>query len=305
MPEKVLHTRPWTEHHVSPAKLYRQQKADIRTPVINTYAKQLQQCNRLYDKVTEEFRKSDEKLPKIETSKSFSYYHQRPSFTKSAPGTFYFDDPYEIQRLEWSLTSQFREKRHHTEYMNYSRHHHQDYADDSRSISVYSDNYEIDPFQLSDILHKRGFRKPVLVCYDKNGVEIRKTKPRIIRPNNGALPKNPSVREKIKGRARLDYEMANMRAAAFCEQQAQRKFRTASADMRNRDLELVEEDFLERINKQDNNDNNNNDDDTGSIIMSMDKDELFQRIDKWIDDVSIALGESSHSTSKIELQSCE
>ena len=254
--------------------------------------------------MTEEFRKSDEKLPKIETSKSLSYYQQRPSFTKSAPGTFYFDNSYEIQRLEWSLTSQFREKRHHTEYMNYSRHH-QDHADDSRSISVYSDNYEIDPFQLSDILHKRGFRKPVLVCYDKNGVEIRKTKSRIIRPNNGALPKNPSVREKIKGRARLDYEMANMRAAAFCEQQAQRKFRTASADMRNRDVEFVEEDFMERINKQDNNDNNNNDDDTGSIIMSMDKDELFQRIDKWIDDVSIALGESSHSTSKIELQSCE
>jgi len=41
MPEKVIHTRPWTEHHVSPAKLYRQQKADIRTPVINTYAKQV------------------------------------------------------------------------------------------------------------------------------------------------------------------------------------------------------------------------------------------------------------------------
>jgi hypothetical protein len=38
-----------------------------------------------------------------------------------------------------------------------------------------------------------------------------------------------------------------MRAAAFCEQQAQRKFRTASADMRNRDVELVEEDFMERI----------------------------------------------------------
>ena len=41
MPEKIIRTRPWTQHLLSPAKLYRQQKADIKTPVINTYAKQV------------------------------------------------------------------------------------------------------------------------------------------------------------------------------------------------------------------------------------------------------------------------
>lgn len=294
MPEKIIRTRPWTQLHVSPAKLYRQQRADIKTPVINTYEKQLEQCNRLYDKVTAEFKMSEEKLPKIETSNSFVHHiHQRPNVTKSAPGTFYFDGPSAVQRLEWSLTNHFREKRHHTELINYSHNH--DNVDDSRSTSDYSDSPDMDPFLLSDMLYRRGFRKPIIVCYDKNGVEIRQSRARKIRPNNGALPRNPSIREKIKGRARLDYEMANMRAVAFCEQQAQRKFRTASANMRNRDVELVEEDFLERIKKED-----NNNDDTGSIIMSIDRDELFQRIEKWIDDVNLALSESSHSTSKVE-----
>ncbi|VDI35269.1 Hypothetical predicted protein [Mytilus galloprovincialis] len=298
MPEKIFTTRPWTQHPLSPGKLYRQQRADIKTPVINTYAKQLQRCDRLYEKVAKEFGKTRERFPRIHDNNAFSYdFQQRPIFTKSAPGTFHYDDPNAIQRLEWSLTNQFLQQRHHTEYMDYRRHHH-DFADDSRSVSEYSDHFELDPFQLSDILHRRGLRKPVMVRYDKNGVEIRKSKIKI-RPNNGALPTNPSAREKIKGRARLDYEMANMRAVAFCERQAQRKFRTASAITRNRDVELVEEDFLERIN----NENNNNDnDDTGSVIMSMDKEELFERIDKWIDGVNEALGQSSNSTSKVDFQ---
>lgn len=46
------------------------------------------------------------------------------------------------------------------------------------------------------------------------------------------LPRDPSTREKIKGRARLDYELANLRAVAFCEQQHPRTFRTASANLR-------------------------------------------------------------------------
>lgn len=41
MPEKIITTRPWTQHPLSPGKLYRQQRADIKTPVINTYAKQV------------------------------------------------------------------------------------------------------------------------------------------------------------------------------------------------------------------------------------------------------------------------
>lgn len=41
MPEKIFTTRPWTQHPLSPGKLYRQQRADIKTPVINTYAKQV------------------------------------------------------------------------------------------------------------------------------------------------------------------------------------------------------------------------------------------------------------------------
>lgn len=239
----------------------------------------------------EESRKSGDRLPKINTGEKTESLRWH-ALSKSAPGTFYYDGPYNLERLELSLAGQFHERRHHTESIDQNK---RDHADENRSESELSEQIEINPYQLSEILHRRGLEKPPIVSYDKYGREIRKSRLKKVRKNNGALPKNPTLREKIKGRARLDYEMANMRAAAFCERQAQRKFRTASAITRNRDVELVEEDFLERINRADNNINKNDeDDDTGSIVMSINKDELFQRIDKWIIDVNNALGETDH-----------
>lgn len=288
MPEKLATTRPWTQHFPGPAKFQRS-RVEIKTPVINTYAKQLKQCDQLYNKVTETLRKSDERLPQINTTEKTEplRWHK---LSKSAPGTFYHDGPYNMEQLELSLADHFRERRHHTEFIYHGKDEHDD---ETRSESELSEHIEINPYQLSDILHRRGLDKPLIVTFDQYGREIRKSRHRKVRKNNGALPKNPTLREKIKGRARLDYEMANMRAAAFCERQAQRKFRTASAITRNRDVELVEEDFLERINRAENNINKNDeDDDTGSIVMSIDKEELFQRIDKWIIDVNSALRQS-------------
>ncbi|GFR95017.1 hypothetical protein ElyMa_006263800 [Elysia marginata] len=54
---------------------------------------------------------------------------------------------------------------------------------------------------------------------------------------------NPERQERLRLRARLDYEMSLMRAVSFCEQQEQIFFRSASVDMENTDLQMLEDDL--------------------------------------------------------------
>lgn len=109
------------------------------------------------------------------------------------------------------------------------------------------------------------------------------------------LPRDPSTREKIKGRARLDYELANLRAVAFCEQQHLQAFRTASANLKNRDVRFVEEEEREQVHKDllEEDDGRlpvDDEDDASSLVGSpLSREELFSRIQAWADDVDKAL----------------
>ena len=147
---------------------------------------------------------------------------------------------------------------------------------------------KLDPGQLSDYLRERGYGSPVIVRSSETLRRLAQMLPKNYKPR--ALPKNPSHREKIKGRARLDQEMANLKALAFCEQQAPRVFRTASADMKNRDVQFIEEEMREHIQREGRRGAAEDDDDCASVVMSpMRQDELFMRIGNWIEDVENAL----------------
>ncbi|GFO50359.1 hypothetical protein PoB_007686400 [Plakobranchus ocellatus] len=54
---------------------------------------------------------------------------------------------------------------------------------------------------------------------------------------------SPHRQERLRLRARLDYEMSIMKAVSFCEQQEQVYFRSASVDMENTDLQMLEDDL--------------------------------------------------------------
>ena len=151
---------------------------------------------------------------------------------------------------------------------------------------------KLDPMQLSSYLNERGYGAPIIVKSSETLRRLAQQLPRNYKPR--ALPKNPSYREKIKGRARLDQEMANLKALAFCEQQAPRVFRTASADMKNRDVQFIEEEMRENIQREGRQMAVEDDDDCASVIMTpMRQDELFVRIGTWIQDVESALKSSS------------
>jgi hypothetical protein len=77
-----------------------------------------------------------------------------------------------------------------------------------------------------------------------------------------------------------------MRAVAFCERQAPKMFRTASAHMRNRDVQFVEEEVKENIQRDVELDSDDND---SVIVMKVDREELLQRINTWMEDVSKSL----------------
>ena len=142
----------------------------------------------------------------------------------------------------------------------------------------------IDPIRLCEHLRDCGFGSPVMLTSSAKHEISRYNLPPGVRARR--LPRNPSKREKIKGRARLDYEMANMRALAFCEQQTPKMFRTASAHMRNRDVQFVEDEMKEHVQRGE------EIDDTGSVVMAIDKEELFQRIETWIEDVAKSIEKS-------------
>lgn len=148
----------------------------------------------------------------------------------------------------------------------------------------------MDPERLSEHLKERGLGLPVLVKSSSTYRRVGQIPPRGMRSRS--LTNNPSRREQIKGRARLDQEMANMRALAFCEQQTPKMFRTASANMKNRDMQFMEDDFRIQMQRDgfdvfiDHFDDDGKDDDIASIVkMSVKPDELFKRINTWVEDV--------------------
>lgn len=144
----------------------------------------------------------------------------------------------------------------------------------------------MDTERLCEHLQQRGLGLPTLVRSASTYRRITQIPPRGMRSRS--LPRNPSKREKIKGRARLDQEMANMKALAFCEQQAPKVFRTASANMKNRDVQFMEEDFREHMQREgfDVIINDDDDEDNASIVrMPVKQEELFLRINTWVEEV--------------------
>ena len=146
----------------------------------------------------------------------------------------------------------------------------------------------LDPEQLCKHLKLCGLGLPTIVSSKSTYMRVSQSLPRGMRSR--PLPRNPSKREKIKGRARLDQELANMKAIAFCEQQAPKVFRTASANMRNRDVEFMEDDFKEQMQREGFDvlldDIVDDDDDNASIVrMPVKHEELFLRINNWVTDV--------------------
>ena len=155
----------------------------------------------------------------------------------------------------------------------------------------------VDILQLCQHLRTQGLGEPVMSTYSHTGQHANSLPPGV---RARCLPRDPSTREKIKGRARLDYELANMRAVAFCEQQRPRTFRTASADLRNRDVRLLEEEEREHLHKELNTAQGGleqeDDDDASSLVGSpLSREELFFRIEAWAEEVHKATHHHGHS----------
>lgn len=144
---------------------------------------------------------------------------------------------------------------------------------------------KLDPEKLCDHLQHCGLGLPAIVTNRSSYKRVTQTIPRNMRSR--PLPRNPSKREKIKGRARLDQELANMKALAFCEQQAPKVFRTASANMRNRDVQFVEDEFKEHMQREgfDAFIDDIEDDDASVVRMPVKHEELFLRINNWVTEV--------------------
>ncbi|XP_046380248.1 uncharacterized protein LOC124151702 [Haliotis rufescens] len=158
-------------------------------------------------------------------------------------------------------------------------------------LTTQSNNCRVGPIWLTEHLRSRECGAPVTVTLPHVQENTRTLPPGV---HARVLPRNPSVREKIRGRARLDYEMANIKAEAFCEQQRGKYFRTASANLRNRDVRFQEEELREQMRRE----QGDGEDDVISIVTSpLDREELYSRIQDWIDDVQGAL---KHSPSTIK-----
>lgn len=279
MPEKTYRTRPWTfiqgsgeyySHH--------KKKIKIHTPKINTYNNQFEKCQQMYAKLRlEETVNGRPILPRLHTSVEFKSSGgggggggggRIQHSTKSAPATAFSNrDSYPFPA--WQPAEEKKCK-----------------IDDEKSVtSVVSDKKRyMDPLRLSQYLNEHGYGLPVMLPSGKEDMFLCSNMRRHLKSRG--LPKNPSKREKIKGRARLDYEMANLRALAFCAQQSPKMFRSASANMKNRDVQFVDDEVRDRMHRADDNDA----DETSSIVvMAINKEELFRRIDTWMDDVERAV----------------
>ncbi|KAK3095979.1 hypothetical protein FSP39_021591 [Pinctada imbricata] len=261
MPEKTWRRRPWTygayRNHVK-----------VTVPKIDTYVKEISECHqkslklRLSPDVCNDtsFTPLPYLFPRSKTSSRIEVSESKPWKLQSAPNESSKQRKYECSDIK-NVTPEIVDKDDDAN----------DVIDDKEQTLL-----EYDPIRLSTHLKDCGFGAPVMLTSSPEQEISRYKLPPGVKARK--LPRNPSKREKIKGRARLDYEMANMRALAFCEQQTPKMFRTASAHMRNRDVQFVEDEMKENVHRDEI-------DDTGSIVMTIDRDELFQRIETWIEDV--------------------
>ncbi|XP_041368136.1 uncharacterized protein LOC121382667 [Gigantopelta aegis] len=234
----------------------RRRRIKITTPTIDTYSKQIQQCQRQYTKL-------------------------------------HLDDPpYSVQSSPVPKLG----PRHQTFHI-LSRSRFQTEADVSASSPrlltcdvIRNDRYDaslnMNPLTLISSLQIRGFGEPKLlnVAFTPRSSETRPSRAR-----TKSLPRDPYLHEKLKGQARLDYEMANIRADAFCAQQ-RGMFRTASAGFRDRDDIFVEEEMRAQMHRPGQNvSSGSSSGDTGQHH-HVDRQELFGRIQTWMDGVRSALG---------------
>lgn len=276
MPEKnAWSQRPWTLPHVriSPK---------VHVPKIDTYFKEISDCQKQYSKLrlTPEVPSHTHSLPFVfPRSYTTSKIDIRPSYVRSSPVPV----PRQNTKLSWQLkptdVRPFENRPNDSVESSENLH-----LSEETTESTEEELSDMNPLKLSEHLRDSGFGDPIMLTWSAKDHLSKFHLPKGRRARK--LPSNPSQREKIKGRARLDYEMANMRAVAFCERQAPKVFRTASAHMRNRDVQFIEEEVKENMQRDIELDA---DDSDSIIVMKVDREELFERINTWIEDVTKSL----------------
>ncbi|KAH3706650.1 uncharacterized protein LOC127856994 [Dreissena polymorpha] len=276
----------------------RKKRETVEIPTISTYKEQMRQCQEMYDRLQLEKSSNDVGIHStpfpllrghtmITQSRPLTYSLRetsktaRPVSIRSAPAFTLKEDTFLNDNLNTSVDLIPEQVTEATENRNGAADYDYDEPGQHRNRARFG------PEELCEYLEQNGFGLPKMVntnsLYRRGGQSL----PRNYKSR--PLPRNPSKREKIKGRARLDQEMANLRALAFCEQQTQTKtFRTASANMRNRDVLLMEEELKENMQRDGFDDNiyDDDDDDKASIVrMPIKQEELFLRINNWVSDV--------------------
>lgn len=279
----------------------------VKTPSVHYYDEEIQQCQEMYSRL--ELDRSYDLPSKVQTS-HLPFLRSRTMITQSRPVTYKLK-----QRAGGGSGGGINSHRPisirsapamtlHIDQEDVLVKDERDHTDPSDAVSQSTDceldpdghgrkRSKMDPEMLAEYLNQKGLGLPNLVRSSHTYRRISQVIPRGWK--SMPLPKNPSSREKIKGRARLDQEMANMKALAFCEQQAPKVFRTASANMRNRDVQFMEEELRDNIQKEVDGDVIDFEDDNASIVMMPFKqEELFLRINTWIDEVESACKSHHH-----------
>lgn len=150
------------------------------------------------------------------------------------------------------------------------------------SVGNYRKRTWIDSIKLSQYLEINGFGSPIILL--DHSKESKVEGKMLFRGQK--LPKNPILREKIKGRARLDVDLANQKAIAFCEQLTSKPFRSASANYRNQEAMFVEKELREKIDFED-------DLDDEDELTGKNKRDLAIRVLCWLDGVEKAFMEDA------------
>ncbi|XP_069139827.1 uncharacterized protein [Argopecten irradians] len=286
MPERDLLTRSWT--FMSP----RRKPRKIRIPEVNTYSSQFQECNSLHSRLGLPLRADIETrtshFPDISSLPSLT---SSPHFARSAPpnafrglpaspngsparSAYHTDVQSPVGKVDTGQVTLTSQSSVLTSTVDNEVHYEEDIERRRKRLMT--------PLQLTEQLRLRGYGEPRMLTTPSSGIN---SKFNSFHGKSRVLPKNPSKREKIKGRARLDYEMANMRALAFCEQQTSKVFRTASANMRNRDVQFVEDEMREKMYNEE---VDTQDQTEGLVIMAIDREDLFKRVNTWIEEVECA-----------------
>ncbi|OWF56604.1 uncharacterized protein LOC110445673 [Mizuhopecten yessoensis] len=283
MPERDFLTRSWTVLST------RRKPRKIRIPEVNTYSTQIRECNSLHSRLGLPLRADVETrsshFPDISTFPSLT---SSPHYSRSAPPIavrgFAGSPGGHPAQLAWQHDTSSPEVKMDTGHVTL---HSQSSVFTSNTDAHFDEDQEqkrkrqMTPTQLTEHLRLHGYGEPRVLTTTSLSHQKFNGKSR-------SLPKNPSKREIIKGRARLDYEMANMRALAFCEQQTSKVFRSASANMRNRDVQFVEDEMREKMHKED---VDTHDQTEGVVVMAIDREELFKRVNTWIEEVECALND--------------